>query len=220
MPRPLYSTLVVICLASGTAAFSQAEKSITAEWVPFVAKFVQKTEIEGVGGPYTVTASGVFLRDKHGSWYRRTTIASSRLPIAGATDTAFFFDRVNLKYYLLDFARKTSKALQVSASEQPWFGISPMSPQAFEQYHSQDKSLGKQIISGVDCEGYAIHDPRHKGKYVAEVWYAPALNYLAIEARSGIHGNEKVTTRVEEIQAGKEPDPQCFSLPEGFKMIK
>ena len=136
MTRLFYATLAVVCLGCDTPAFSQAEKPFTAEWVPFVAKLVQKTEIEGIGGPYTVAASGVFLRDKHGSWYRRTTLASSRLPITGATDTAFLFDRVNLKYYLLDFTRKTSKALQVSASAQPWFGISPMSSQAFEQDHS------------------------------------------------------------------------------------
>jgi hypothetical protein len=220
MIRPFYATLVFICFGWGLAASWGTEEPKAAEWVPFVAKLVEKTEIEEVGGPYTVTTSGVFLRDKHGSWYRRTTAASRRLPIRGATDTAFLFDRVNHKYYFIDFTRKAIKAMRVSASEQFWFGLSPTSPQEFGQHRSQDKFLGKKIISGMECEGYRIHDPRHKGKYLAEVWYAPSLNYLAIEAKSRIYGSQKVTTRVEEIQIGKEPDPQYFRLPDGFKMMK
>jgi hypothetical protein len=220
MIRLSYATLVLICFGWGVAASWGTEEPKAAEWVPFVAKSVQKTEIEEVGGPYAVTASGVFLRDKHGSWYRRTTVASSRLPIRGATDTAFLFDRVNHKYYLLDFTRKAIKGLQVSGSEQVWFRLSPISPQEFGQDRSKDKFLGKKISSGVECEGFAIHDPRHKGKYLAEVWYAPSLNYLAVEARSRAPSGHEVTTQVEEIQVGKEPDPQYFRLPDGFKIMK
>jgi len=222
MARLLCATFVglSLCLGCGPAAASQAEETTAPQWVPFVAKWVQRSELQAMGGPYTAVVSGIFVRDKEGSWYRRSTATSTRLPMTGATDTAFLFDRVNHKYYLLDFARKTIKALQVGGGEQRWFGISPMSPQAFDQYRSQDKYLGKQIISGVECEGYAIHDPRHKGKYLSEVWYAPSLNYLAIEAKSSIHGNQKVTSRVEEVQVGKEPDPKYLKLPQGFKVIK
>jgi len=72
----------------------------------------------------------------------------------------------------------------------------------------------------VECEGYAIDDSRHKGEYVSEAWYAPSLNYLVIEGKSRLQDGREVTTRVEEIQAGKEPNPKYFRLPERFKMIK
>jgi hypothetical protein len=222
MTRRLYAILVVLltCLGCGLAASSRAEEPTAAQWVPFVAKWVQKYELQALRGPYTTVLSGVYVRDKEGSWFRRRTVKSSRLPIIGYTDTAFLYDRANQKLYLLDFARKTIKPLQVNAKDQPESGGSPMSPQTFEQNRSQDKFLGKRIISGVECEGYAIHDPRRKGKYVSEVWFAPSLNYLAIETKRRVQGDQEVTARVEEIQIGKEPDPQYFRLPEGFKMIK
>jgi hypothetical protein len=136
------------------------------------------------------------------------------LPISGYTDTAFLCDRVNHKAYFLDFTRKTIKPTQVSGRDEP------LSPRNFELQRSPDKFLGKQVISGVECLGYAIRDSRHKGKYVSEVWYAPSLNYLVVESKSRNLVGQKVVTRVEEIQVGEEPDPQYFRLPEGFKMIK
>jgi hypothetical protein len=221
MPRPLYATLVVICLASATTAFSQAEKPNTAEWVPFVAKWVQTNETEG-WRRNTVVISGIYVRDKQGSWYRRSTarVTHGDLPLAGALDTAYLYQRVDNKLYLIDYTRKTIRASQVKDTHQAVLGGNPMSQQTFEQYRSQDRFLGKQTISGVECEGYAIRDPRHKGKYVAEVWYAPSLNYLAVETKSRPQGDQWAATRVEEIQVGKEPDPQYFRLPDGFKMIK
>jgi hypothetical protein len=175
-----------------------------------------------LGGPETVEVSGVYVRDSRGSWFRRGTVSSKRagLPVVGLTDTAFLYDRINRKLYLLDFTSKTIRVQNVGASGQPEFGDQPMSPQAFEQYHSQDKFLGKQMISGVECEGYAIHDSRYKGKYVREVWCAPSLNYLVIESKSRFQGAQEVTTLVEELQAGKEPDPQYFRFPDGFKIAK
>jgi len=216
MSRPLYATLVVICLASGTAAFSQAEKSITAGWVPFVAKWVQTNDIESMRGHYTATASGIFVRDKRGSWFRRLTTKSVRgdLPIINYTDAAFLCDRVNRRAYLLDFSSKTITPMQMNDRDQP------LSSQDFEFQHSLDKFLGKQIISGVECEGYAIHGSRHNGLYTTEEWYAPSLNYLVVESKVHVHGDQEVEARLEEIQAGKEPDPQYLRLPQGFKMIK
>jgi hypothetical protein len=214
--------LVVMYLPSGTTAFSQAEKLITAEWVPFVAKLVRTSETDVITRRYTVSISGIYVRDKQGSWYRRSTakVIHGDLPLAGALDTAYLYERADNKLYLIDYTRKTIQASQVKDTDQALLGGNPMSQQTFEQYHSQDRFLGKQTISGVDCEGYAIHDPRHKGKYVAEVWYAPSLNYLAVETKSRYQGDQWVTARVEGIQVGKEPDPQYLRLPQGFKMIK
>jgi hypothetical protein len=216
MPPRLYATLVVVCLACGSAAFPQAEESITAEWVPFVAKWAQTNDIESVQGHYAAKASGIFVRDNRGSWFRRLTTNSVRgnSPIIGYTDAAFLCDRVNHKAYLLDFSSKTITPMQMSDRDQP------LSSRDFEFQHSLDKFLGKQIVSGVECEGYALHGSRHNGRYTTEEWYAPSLNYLVVESKVHIQGDQEVEARVEEIQVGKEPDPQYFSLPKGFKMIK
>jgi hypothetical protein len=106
---------VVICLASGTAAFSQAEKSITAEWVPFVAKLVRTSETDVMARRYTVSISGIYVRDKQGSWYRRSTakVIHGDLPLVGALDTVYLYERAGDKLYLIDYTRKTIQASQV-----------------------------------------------------------------------------------------------------------
>lgn len=222
MSRPLYAAGLVLCLACGTAAFSQAEKSITAEWVPFVAKLTQTYEVEGMPRHFTASSSGIYVRDKLGSWFRRSTfkVIHGDLPLEGALDTAYLYERPDNKLYLINYTRKTIQASPVKDTDQALLGGNPVPRQTFEQNHSQDMLLGKQTISGVECEGYAIHDSRHKGKYLGEVWYAASLNYLPVETKSRYQGDQRVTTRVEDIQVGKEPDPQCFRLPDGFKMIK
>jgi hypothetical protein len=233
MIRSFCATLLVVCLGCVLAASSRAEEPAAVEWVPFVAKWVQQDELQTLWGHLTVRVSGIYVRDKRGSWFRRATASPIRggspiagytdrggLPIMVYTDTAGLCDRVSHTFYSLDFTRKTIKALQVDITAEPLLGDNPMSPQAFEQHRSEDRFLGKKIISGVECEGYAIHDSHHKGEYLSEAWYAPPLNYLVIEGKSRLQDGREVTTRVEKIQAGKEPDPKYFRLPKGFKMIK
>jgi hypothetical protein len=223
MTRSLYVTLVVIWLGFALAASSRAEEPAAVEWVPFVATWVEQDEFQKLQVPFTLHLSGIYVRDKRGSWFRRATASPIRgglLAITVYADTAILCDRVNHTFYSLNFMRKTIKPLQVDATSEPLFGDNPISPQAFEQHHSQDKFLGKRTISGVECEGYANDDSRHEGKHVSEAWYAPSLNYLVIKGKSRLQDGREVTTRVEEIQAGKEPNPKYFRLPKGFKMIK
>lgn len=216
MIRSFYATLVIICLGCGLRASSQPEEPTAKAWVPFVAKSVQTYEYEGLQRTGTVSTSGIYVRDKRGSWFRRVTTNSVHgdLHLLEQVDTATLCDRANHRAYFLDFTRKTIKPVQVGDRDQP------LSPRDFEFQHSLDKFLGRQIISGVECEGYAIHGSRHEGKYVTEAWYAPSLNYLIVESKSRNQAGQKVATRAEEIQVGKEPDPQYFSLPEGFKRIE
>jgi hypothetical protein len=218
MARSLYVTLVLIWLVFGLAAAARAEESAKG-WVPFVAKWVQKIDQQAVGVPSTTVISGIFVRNKEGSWFKRATI-KSRLPVLGGADTASLLDWVNHKSYFINFTNKTIKPLQLKIDAEPQSGENSTSAQAFKQRHSQDKFLGKRTISGVECEGYALHDSRHKGKFVSEAWYAPSLNYMEVESRGRDQMGEMVTTQIEEIQVGKEPDPQYFRLPEGFKLVK
>ena len=159
MTRSLYVTLVVIWLGFALAASSRAEEPAAVEWVPFVATWVEQDEFQKLQVPFTLHLSGIYVRDKRGSWFRRATASPIRgglLAITVYADTAILCDRVNHTFYSLNFMRKTIKPLQVDATSEPLFGDNPISPQAFEQHHSQDKFLGKRTISGVEGEGCGI----------------------------------------------------------------
>jgi hypothetical protein len=80
--------------------------------------------------------------------------------------------------------------------------------------------IGTQIVSGVECIGHKIADPRHKGKYRAEEWYAPSLNFLGVRYRGPLPNGGEVTTLFKDLEPGKEPDPSFSRLPEGFKRVK
>jgi len=210
--RLLHATLLLASLAWEFTGWLRAQGP-PAEWVPFVAKWVSTTEYQAVWGTYTVVTSGVFVRDKHGSWLRRETVDSNRLLDSDLPDTAWLCDRVHHEEYELDFRHKTFTPVGVSERDRP------LSLRDFAFQHSLDKFLGEKVISGVECEGYAIHESRHKSKYVTEDWYAPSLNYLLVERKSHRETGQKVTTLVEDIQVS-EPDPRYFLLPQGFKLVK
>ena len=38
------------------------------------------------------------------------------------------------------------------------------------------------MVSGIECEGYMLHDPQREGKFVGEVWCAPALNFEPVKS--------------------------------------
>ena len=76
------------------------------------------------------------------------------------------------------------------------------------------------MLAGFDCEGYALQDDRRPDRYVAEMWYAPALAFLAVAAKTHFKGNQDITTMLEDIESGREPDPQYFTLPVELKLIQ
>jgi len=90
----------------------------------------------------------------------------------------------------------------------------------FERLHASDLYLGNQTVSGVECEGFKIADPRRKGKYRGESWFAPSLNFLLIRATTRLADGGEGTTLVKDLEPGKEPDPSLFRLPEDFKLEK
>ena len=209
----LVAAVVLLRPVSGRQAGTDTPKG---KWVPFVARFTQQNRANALGGPYKAETSGIFLRDSNGSWYRRMTVSSKdgRLPVIGQTDSALLHDASQQRDYLLDFQRKTIKVLGPTT-----LGQNPASAEEFEKLRADDTFLGKETVSGVECVVYGIHDPRHKGKYGSQAWYAPTLNFLVIKARSRLN-DQDVTSLVDNIQAGVEPDPKYFEFPADFKTIK
>ena len=95
-----------------------------------------------------------------------------------------------------------------------------MSREDFNKLRRQDKFLGKKVVSGIECEGYKLHDPQREGKFLGEVWYAPALNFEPVKSEYSLPGGLKTSTVIEDIQVGKEPDPQLFRIPEDFQFLQ
>lgn len=213
----------LICVCTALVRAQQFHESPSAEWTPLVARFIERDQTwTKLGTPDTLEFSGSYFRDRFGSWYRRMQIASrlNLLRVVGGTDSALLYDRPNHAMYTLDFTRGTVHRQTVDVSVLPEFGPAPMSREAFWASHTQDKALGKKKIGGLECEGYALRDERRQNKYVAEMWYAPSLAYLAVAAKTHFKGDQDVTTMLEDIQPGKDPDPQFFTLPVDFKVIK
>jgi hypothetical protein len=221
------------CLCAPTVSAQQFHESLppsatavkpeSAHWTPLVARFVERDHAWTQHGlPETLEFSGVYYRDRSGSWYRRMQVASrlNLLRIVSGTDSALLYDRPNHTMYTLDFARGTVQKQLVDAKALPDFAASPMSREVFEADHAEDKFLGRKRLGGLDCEGYALRDERRKNKYVAEMWYAPSLAYLAVSAKTHFNGDQDIITTLEDIQPGKDPDPQFFTLPVDLKLIK
>lgn len=138
----------------------------------------------------------------------------------GGKDSGLLYDRPNHTMYSIDFTRGTVQKQVVDASVLPDFAAAPMSRKVFEALHSEDRYLGKKRLGSLECEGYALRDERRRNKYVAEMWYAPSLAFLAVAAKSHFKGDQDVTTLLEDIQPGKDPDPRFFTVPVDLKAIK
>jgi hypothetical protein len=143
----------------------------------------------------------------------------SALRLSGAVDVAFLHDRPNQAIYFIDFTKKTIKQ-QSYPTGNPDFALEPASRADFERRHAADLFLGKQLVSGVECIGYKLADPRHKGKYSGEEWFAPSLNFLAVRYRGRLPDGGEISSLLKDLEPGKEPDPSFFRLPEGFKRVK
>lgn len=213
--------LIAICAPLAWRSTVLLTQDSSPHWVPFVATLVQEMYEPLLSGPSVRgTIAGVYVRNGQGvSYTRRVASTRSALPLQGARDVAFLHDRPNHITYVIDFVRKTIKQ-ESDAPGNPDFAAEPMSRADFERLHAADLSLGKQMVSGVECEGYKVADPRHKGKYRGEEWFAPSLNFLLIRYAGRLPDGGETTTLVKDLEPGKEPDPNLFRLPEGFKLEK
>jgi hypothetical protein len=216
MVAALCSVVALASILSGQDANSSKAAS---GWVPFIARYTQTSTANAFGGPYRIRTSGIFVRDSHGSWYRRQAMNphDSPLPVVGQTNFAMLHDAIQQKDYVLDYQRKTVKRLDTKTS-----GSSDNQPPSigeFEKLRADDTLVGKETVSGLECVIYGIHDPKHKGKFVAQNWYAPSLNFLLIKTQARVNG-EDVGFLIDQIQAGKEPERQYFELPQDFKIIQ
>ena len=215
--------LIVICAPLAWGCVPLLAQDASSHWVPFVARLVEEREDDPGrqdGMSLQATIAGVFVRNSGGvSYTRRVVSTRSSLPMLGALDTAVLYDRPHQITYVIDFMNKTVKQ-QSDPPGNSDSAVEPISRANFDRRHAADVSLGKQIVSGVECEGYKLADPHHKGKYRGEAWFAPSVDFLMVRYSARLPGGGKVTTLVKDLEPSKEPDPSFFHLPEGFKLVK
>ena len=220
--RGVGAILITICVPPAWNCAQLLAQDSTPHWVPFVAKLVEEEVHKPPGGMSVhVTIAGVFVRNSRGVLYRRMVASvGSDLPVQGLSlDTADLHDRPHRIRYEIDYVNKTIKR-ESDPSGDPDFAVGPMSRADFDRRHAADLSLGKQIVAGVECEGYKLSDPRHKGKYRGEAWFAPSVDFLLVRYSGRLSSGAAVTLEVKDLEPGKEPDPSFFRLPEGFKLVK
>jgi len=212
--------LVGICALLLQGYVSLLAQDSAPHWVPFVAKLVEEHTNTLNATSVHATIEGVYVRNSQGASYtRRAFSVRSALRVQGAINVAFLHDRPNHTTYIIDFTKKTIKQ-QSHPAGNPDFALEPPLRPDFERRHASDLFLGKQIVSGVECEGYKIADQRHKGKYSGEGWYVPSLNFLMVRYHGRLPDGAEMSTLLQDIEPGKEPDPSFFRLPEGFKRVK
>jgi hypothetical protein len=218
MIRPWVITLLVLLLAGGSGV-SLGQESVPREpaptqWVPFVAEKVEESRTD-YG---RLTVAGAYVRNKDGSEYRRRTAHSTGpLPLVGATDEGILYVRPQNVTYEIDFRRKI---VIRHVAKHPDLGPEPITRDEFDKQRVTDDFLGKQVISGVECEGYRIHHGGKKKKNDPEAWFAPSLSFLVVKSQRRTSEGFDVVASIDNLEPGKEPDPAFFRLSEGFKLVK
>jgi hypothetical protein len=214
--RSFLSAILVFLLAAPlTVSFCGQE--VRDGWVPVVAKKAQRFYKLSSGGTTLLSEElGIFLRNSDGSTYTRA------IPVGGTATTwnaeATLEDARDGKTYAIDYQHRRATVIQ-----RPEPGtVLPLNPPTGEDYQarSPDLSLGSKIIGGVECVGWKVVErgPHNPG---GEIWVAPSLSYLIVESKIVDKGHDAFIDMVlEDIHGGKEPDPQFFHIPEGFKVVE
>ncbi len=198
-------------------SFSVLGQEAPNPWIPFTARMVERYYITSMGEPPTkLEFSGYFARDSRGSTYLRRSFkkSTSHLPMVGPKDTVILSDRPNRLAYFIDLDQKTVRKEHEATSN---WEADPLSRGRFAKARAGEESLGKQVISGVECEGYRAPVPKFK-KHFTETWYAPSLNFLPVKMSGYTLDKDTVESVLENIQVGP-PDPSLFRPPQGFREV-
>ena len=208
--------VLLFLISSTPVCMAQSERQV---WVSFTAKVVQNYETKVSPTEATrVELRGVFARNGNGSEYSRLTQTKdvNFIPVGPTVDFADVYDRQKRSAYIIDFQHKT---IQKGAFIRPGVTTEPITRLQFDAARKGETPLGRQTISGVDCEGFRVPAPKFK-KQDDETWYAPSLNFVVVRSTHHSEKRQLVTTQFEDIRVGVEPDPAIFRLPDGFKVVQ
>ncbi len=131
------------------------------------------------------------------------------------SDSIVIHDRPNHLVYSIDDRHKVARVQRDKGTDA---GALPETREQFESAHAGQERLGTKTFSGIECEGYRVPNKYSKKRW-DEFWYAPSLNFLAIESVTYTKSGHKVETRLQDIRIGVDADPKFFKVPEGFKVV-
>ena len=196
------TTLTLFLCACAWPSLSYPQQKTTA-WVPFTAKKVERL--------YVPSSSGNKLARESAEWVARNS-DGSLFTFTSDWSRGFLLDARTGDTYDIDQGNKTVTWHHRLPS-------TPLQPPSGEKYKHvpPERSLGTRIISGIECIG--IEERKSPGdEQTTETWVAPALNFEVVETTVL---DKKIRSEVvlENIQVGRQLDPRCFRIPEGFQMV-
>ncbi|MGD0008097.1 MAG: hypothetical protein ABSE93_06090 [Terriglobia bacterium] len=213
--RPvLWTSLLVGVCACGISWCGQGE---TSAWVPFVAQRVIRTyslstsgrgEIQSETRAFTARGNdgSVFIYD-----------AANYDPSSRGHHVGILEDAVTGKTFRIDYDHERVRVRGTPDPDE----LLPRRPPTAEvnKPASPELDLGSKMISGVRCIGWKVvaAGPNNPG---GEMWVAPSLNYSMVESIILDYSNNvQIEVHLEDIQGGREPDPEPFRIPEGFQTL-
>jgi len=213
--KRLAFALVVIAGLLAIHAVEAGSQEIKPTWIPLLARVTQRYFDDA--GTMMVESTGIYVRDSHGRSYSRVrgTYAAGA-PFFGRPDFGILDDRPSHLTYIIDFGRRTFRKEKTDPSEDI---TEPQTREEFDKARAGEEFLGKQVISGIECEGYQAPAPNYK-KHFNETWYAPSLNFLVIRSTRYNPMKQQVKILLHTIRAGTEPSPIFFRLPSSFREVR
>lgn len=189
------------------------------QWVPFVAQRTGSVyKVSGNSKKLISQTSDVWLRNSDGSTYERGTPLFGNTP-AIAPDLATLFDARTGTTYRINYKSQTMTRERIGKP------VSPPTASTFKMPPS--RFIGQKKIAGIVCKGWrmvwSMAAPAvNAGKPAGEAWFAPSLNFTALENVIIDHAaGEETIIQVTSIHPGQLPDQRLFEIPpKGFVLNK
>lgn len=214
MAHGLRIALVLGFFAAWTSATPCAPSD--GEMVPVVAKLTRKLYGPSPHGSTVESVRvGIYLRRSDGSAYERTVPQSGISP--EASDEAWLWLAREQKLYRIDYGARRAQRMP-PPTDGLRFPYSLVSQQRFGRNGSPVEPIGRKVVAGLDCEGFRLLPEGNEGETL--YWLSPALNSLPLLSRSPEGDRHQVVVRMEDVEAGKEPDPRFFEIPAGFEVVE
>lgn len=202
MKREITSKFPAACLALFLG--STLSLPLQAQWLPFTAQFKELTYRTLPDGSEELLqeSKGILFRASSGSQMRTRINVEDGQPKGRAT----FRDAATGNVYFINHDRKTARIMQ----QLPL----PILPSP-NMVPSQSKSLGRQVINGVECVGKPVLVNGQQAPGAA--WFSEAL-HLDVKTDFTFPGGTRRIVEFFDFQQG-EPGASVFSIPEDYTIV-
>ena len=215
--------LLMVIFAAHLAAQSPPTVLPPSRWIPFTAKMsewysVWTSGAEVGGGRYKVVQlKGVYAQNESGATYEFWS--QPLTPLASLPNLSVLIDRPTHARWEIDHNLLNVRRSDLKLRGHPEFSVEPMTWEVFLKSHADDESLGRRIVSGVECVDYRIRNSETPLRmYREEICFAPSLNFQPIKYHHMYPEGKDVRMKLEKIQIGV-PDPKMFQVPAGFRSL-